>query len=179
MSCRRPKMKATKQRTSLTGSNSKPRSFRNWKGSTKITKRRFSCGIRMAFPSKKSARFWDVRRERQNHGSFMPPKNWRLDSALFIRTKARCYKMNATDKNCAEMQNLLIKKDFDELTERENFLIAEHVQHCEGCRAFQSALIQIQYSMQPGDDEPLAPDPAIRRNLRNRIQASKSSRRAS
>jgi hypothetical protein len=60
------------------------------------------------------------------------------------------------------------------LTEREDFLLAEHVQHCEGCRAFQSALIQIQYSMQPGDDEPLAPDPAIRRNLRNRMRVAET-----
>ncbi len=87
--------------------------------------------------------------------------------------------MNATNKNCADVQDLLIKKDFAELTEHERLALNEHLQQCEACRAFQQALLNVQQAIQPAAEEILVPNPAIRQNLRNRIRRAQPARHAS
>ncbi|MCI0697182.1 hypothetical protein L0337_34905 [candidate division KSB1 bacterium] len=87
--------------------------------------------------------------------------------------------MNATDKNCASVQDLLLKKDFTDLTEHESLMLTEHLQQCEACRAFQQVLLNVQQAIQPAADEMLVPNPAIRQNLRNRIRRAKPARHAS
>lgn len=87
--------------------------------------------------------------------------------------------MNATDKNCADVQDLLIKKDFAEITAHESLMLNEHLQQCQACRAFQQILLNVQQAMQPAAEEMLIPNPAIRQNLRNRLRRAQPARRAS
>ncbi len=87
--------------------------------------------------------------------------------------------MSATDKNCARAQDLLLKKDFDELTAHENLTLNEHLQQCEACRAFQQILLNMQQAIQPAAEEILVPDPVIHQNLRNRIRRAQPARHAS
>jgi predicted anti-sigma-YlaC factor YlaD len=84
--------------------------------------------------------------------------------------------MSATDKNCASVQDLLLKKDFADLTEHENLTLNEHLQQCETCRAFQQVLLNMQQAIQPAAEEMLIPNPAIRQNLRNRMRRAQPAR---
>ncbi len=84
--------------------------------------------------------------------------------------------MNATDKNCAIIQDLLIKKDFAELAAHENETLTGHLQQCEACRAFQQILLNVQQAIQSATEEILVPHPAIRQNLRNRLRRAKPTR---
>lgn len=84
--------------------------------------------------------------------------------------------MSATDKNCAGMQDLLIKKDFAELAAHESLTLNEHLQQCEVCRDFQQALLNVQQAIQPAAEEMLIPHPAIRQNLRNSIRRAQPAR---
>lgn len=84
--------------------------------------------------------------------------------------------MSATNKNCAGVQDLLIKKDFAKLATQENLTLNAHLQQCEACRAFQQALLNVQQAIQPDAEENLLPHPAIRQNLRNRIRHAQPAR---
>ncbi len=82
-------------------------------------------------------------------------------------------------RNCVEVQDLLIKRDFAELAVPESMALTEHLQECEACRAFQNVLLKMQQAIQPAAVESLAPDPAIRQNLRNSIHLAQPARHAS
>jgi hypothetical protein len=81
--------------------------------------------------------------------------------------------MNATDKNCAAIHDLLVKKDFAELAAHESEMLTEHLQQCEACRAFQQVLLNVQQAIQPAAEEILLPNPAIHQNLRSRLRRTK------
>jgi predicted anti-sigma-YlaC factor YlaD len=87
--------------------------------------------------------------------------------------------MRVTDKNCASVQELLLKKDFADLTEHESLMLTEHLQQCESCRALEQVLLKMQQAMQPVADEILVPNPAIRQDLRNRIRRTQPARHTS
>lgn len=84
--------------------------------------------------------------------------------------------MSATDKKCVRMQDLLIKKNFVQLTAPESLMLTEHLQQCEACRAFQQVLLNVQQAVQPTAEEILVPHPAIRQNLQDRIRRAQPAR---
>jgi len=73
--------------------------------------------------------------------------------------------------NCDDIEQLLIKKDIDELTPDENLLVEKHLKICERCRSYQSTLSSMQNSMQISSEKKLVPDPAIRQNILQRMKA--------
>jgi hypothetical protein len=72
--------------------------------------------------------------------------------------------------NCDDIEQLLIKKNIDELTPDENLLVEKHLKFCERCRGYQSTLLSLQDSMQICSEEKLIPDPAIHQNIIQRMK---------
>jgi hypothetical protein len=81
---------------------------------------------------------------------------------------------NAPDVNCDGIEQLLIKKSLEKLTDQENRLIQEHLRSCDGCRNYQSALLRLKNSMQINMEDKLVPHPAIRRTLIQRMRDLRS-----
>jgi hypothetical protein len=75
--------------------------------------------------------------------------------------------------NCDDIEQLLIKKSIDGLCEDESHFIQEHLKSCGRCKNFQDALLNLQDSMQVGRIDKLAPDPAIREKVIQRIKSLK------
>ena len=73
---------------------------------------------------------------------------------------------------CDEIEFLLIKRNFDELTMKESLLVEEHLENCDSCRSYQKTLSNLQDSMKVST-ETLAPDPAIRKRVIKRMEALK------
>ena len=71
---------------------------------------------------------------------------------------------------CDEIEFLLVKKNFDELTAQENLLVGAHLKSCDSCRRYQKTLSNLQESMKVGADK-LVPDPAVRENIIQRMEA--------
>ncbi|MGB2768107.1 MAG: hypothetical protein WBC88_00070 [Candidatus Zixiibacteriota bacterium] len=76
---------------------------------------------------------------------------------------------------CHEIEFLLIKKNFDELTSQESLLVEGHLESCDSCRSYQKTLSNLQDSMKV-KTEKLAPDPAIRESIIQRMEALKPER---
>jgi hypothetical protein len=79
-------------------------------------------------------------------------------------------KDNKNGLACDAAQELLIKKDFDALAEQEAFALAEHLQQCGSCVAFQTNLADINKFIRVSAAENLAPDPTIREQVRSKIK---------
>ncbi len=79
-------------------------------------------------------------------------------------------KDNKNGLACDAAQELLIKKDFESLAEAEAFALTEHLQRCGHCVAFQTNLANINQFIRVSAAENLAPDPAIREHVRNKIK---------
>ena len=71
---------------------------------------------------------------------------------------------------CDDVEFLLIKRNFDELTGQESLLVEEHLKRCDSCRGYQKHLSSLQESLRIGADK-LVPDPAIRENVTQRMEA--------
>ena len=80
---------------------------------------------------------------------------------------------NAPDVNCDSIEQLLIKKSLEELSDEENRLIQEHLRSCDQCRSYQSALLRLKDSMQISAEDKLAPDPSIRETVIKRMKSLK------
>ena len=74
------------------------------------------------------------------------------------------------NRKCDEIERLLIKRGFDELTQQESLLLEDHLRSCDSCRCYQNALSNLQDSMRIGTEK-LAPDPAIRESIIRRMEA--------
>jgi len=85
--------------------------------------------------------------------------------------------MNMKDKKnglaCDAAQELLIKKDFASLAKDEIFALAEHLQQCGHCVAFQNNLENLHNLIHAAAPESLAPDPAIREYVRSKIKSQR------
>ena len=73
---------------------------------------------------------------------------------------------------CDEIEFLLIKRNFDELTMKESLLVEEHLENCSSCRSYQKTLSNLQESMKVSTER-LAPEPAIRKNIIQQMEALK------
>jgi predicted anti-sigma-YlaC factor YlaD len=84
--------------------------------------------------------------------------------------------MKRSDENrnmkCDEIEFLLVRENFDELTGQENLLVEEHLKSCDSCRSYQKTLSNLQDSMRIGAER-LTPDPAIRERVIERMEALK------
>lgn len=76
---------------------------------------------------------------------------------------------------CDEIEFLLIKKNFDELTRQESLLVEKHLKSCDSCQSYQKTLSNLQESMRIGTEK-LAPDPAIRESIIQRMEALRPER---
>ena len=83
--------------------------------------------------------------------------------------------MKKTNENfstqCDEVERLLIKKDVGGLTPDEDLRLKNHLELCERCRSYQSALSNVRNSVQIDSEKKLLPDPAIRQNIIRRMKA--------
>jgi len=75
--------------------------------------------------------------------------------------------------DCDGIEQLLIKKSLEELTDQENRLIQKHLRSCDVCRSYQSALLKLKDSMQISAEDKLAPDPSIRETVIKRMRSLK------
>jgi hypothetical protein len=80
---------------------------------------------------------------------------------------------NAPLVNCDGIEQLLIKKSLEELSDEENWLIQEHLRSCDRCRSYQSALLKLKDSMQISAEDKLAPDLSIRETVIKRMKSLK------
>jgi hypothetical protein len=76
--------------------------------------------------------------------------------------------------NCDEIERLLIQRHFDEITQNQSLLVEEHLKSCDQCRSYQKILLSLQESMQIDAEDKLAPDPAIRQNIVQRMKTVKA-----
>lgn len=75
--------------------------------------------------------------------------------------------------NCDDIEQLLIQKSIDGLSEDESRFIQEHLKSCGRCKSFQNALLNLQDSMQDGRIDKLVPDPAIREKVIQKMRSLK------
>jgi anti-sigma factor RsiW len=73
--------------------------------------------------------------------------------------------------NCDDVEQLLIKRIFDELSQDENLLAEKHLKSCDRCRSYQKTLLNLQNSMRVGVGEKVTPDPVIRENIIRQMKA--------
>lgn len=74
---------------------------------------------------------------------------------------------------CAEIEELLIKKSFENLADSEKNVLKEHLKLCDQCRIFEKTLMKIHGSLELAGENVLIPNPAIWDSLVNRIKATK------
>jgi len=74
---------------------------------------------------------------------------------------------------CEDIEGLLIRQNFEDLTGNEKSLLQEHVKTCNQCRNYQHHLMNFQNSMAISKKSQLRPDPVIRQTLMDRMNALK------
>ncbi|UCE04558.1 MAG: hypothetical protein JSW07_13120 [bacterium] len=74
---------------------------------------------------------------------------------------------------CEDIEELLIRQNFEDLTGNEKSLLQEHVKTCNQCRNYQHQLVNFQNSMTISQKSPLRPDPGIRQTVMDRMNALK------
>jgi hypothetical protein len=77
---------------------------------------------------------------------------------------------------CDAVEELLIKQNFESLSENENAMLQNHLKNCKHCQNYQNQLVFIQKSMSVSQKSQLKPDPAIRQSLMDRMNAVKHKR---
>jgi hypothetical protein len=84
--------------------------------------------------------------------------------------------MRKTHNTCSSIEDLLVKSSLEILTEQESRLVHEHLQSCGRCQAYRRTVLEIQNAVQIPAQATLLPDPAIRLNLLQRMEARHSQR---
>jgi hypothetical protein len=74
---------------------------------------------------------------------------------------------------CDAVEELLIKQNFERLSEDENTVLQNHLKTCNHCQNYQNQFASLQSSIKISEKSPLKPDPAIRQSLLNRMEALK------
>jgi hypothetical protein len=74
---------------------------------------------------------------------------------------------------CEAVEELLIKQNFERLSEDENTLLQNHLKTCKHCQNYQNQFASLQSSIRIKEKSPLKPDPGIRQILLNRMEALK------
>lgn len=74
--------------------------------------------------------------------------------------------------NCAQAEEMLIRKGFDDLTDQEGALLMGHLQSCEHCREVQGVVMKMQDSLSISRETLLMPDPEIRQAVRGRMKSA-------
>lgn len=76
---------------------------------------------------------------------------------------------------CVQIMNLLVQKDSDELTNREQERIQKHIETCPSCRAFSEGIETLFTSFAVDPRSPLKPEPKIRKIAMARLRRKKLS----
>lgn len=74
---------------------------------------------------------------------------------------------------CDAVEELLIKQNFESLSEDKNTLLQNHLKNCKHCQDYQNQLASLPSSITISEKSLLKPDPAIRQSLLNRMKALK------
>lgn len=72
--------------------------------------------------------------------------------------------------NCEDVELLLSKRLADELTEDEKQVVDTHLKSCNRCLSYERILLSLQESVQIKSEEKLAPHPAIRQHIIQRMK---------
>jgi hypothetical protein len=80
--------------------------------------------------------------------------------------------MSENKTSCADVEDLLIRKGFEPLTDRESRLLMEHLQACERCRSLQNLTIRTQTLLDISSETGLTPDPSIAQAVRRRMRSA-------
>jgi hypothetical protein len=76
---------------------------------------------------------------------------------------------------CVQIMHLLVHKDSDEFTDKEQERILKHIETCPSCRAFQEDIEELFTSFAVDPRSPLKPNPKIRKKALARLRRTKSS----
>ena len=82
--------------------------------------------------------------------------------------------MKTAKIKCSDIENLLIKKNMDQITKAEKILLQQHLNSCQNCRNFASVVIKLLSSMRVDERSELLPDPAIRQNIQKYMKTEKA-----
>jgi hypothetical protein len=75
--------------------------------------------------------------------------------------------------SCDEIEQLLVDRTCDRLTEEEERLLQEHLAICAHCREYQTSLEDVVKAVKPQEKGNLVPNPAIRENILKRMEMPK------
>ena len=76
---------------------------------------------------------------------------------------------------CADIEQILIKKNFENLNNEQKKSLENHLLSCEDCQKYQRILSNLKYSMKIDAKEKMQPDPKIRQTVITQINKSKAS----
>ena len=78
------------------------------------------------------------------------------------------------NRNCADIEDLLVRQSLGQVTDREGSKLDEHLQSCKRCRAYQHTLMEISHAMDISPEARLIPNPEIRHRIKKRMKAVRS-----
>jgi hypothetical protein len=75
--------------------------------------------------------------------------------------------------SCDQIEQLLVNRTCDRLTEEEERLLRQHLAICARCREYQTALDEVVRAVKPQEERSLLPNPVIRENILKRMKMLK------
>lgn len=66
---------------------------------------------------------------------------------------------------CEEIEELLIRQNFEQLIEEEIYILQGHLKNCNRCQRYQEQLAMLNNSIIINRNSPLTPNPVIRQNI--------------
>jgi len=78
--------------------------------------------------------------------------------------------------NCSKIEELIIKRNIEELSDSEVDTLEDHLSTCNSCRSFETSLQRINQEMQVEENETLTPSPAIREKILPQMRVREKSK---
>ncbi len=78
--------------------------------------------------------------------------------------------------NCSDIEDLIIRRDLNEVTDSESKLLNEHVKSCQKCNAFQNTVSKIKNNMTVPSHSGLIPAPEIYHIAVSKMKKKKQNR---
>lgn len=70
---------------------------------------------------------------------------------------------------CKNVENILIKQNIENITEKEQQLVEEHLQSCQECKKYEYILLKIKNTLTAVHQEALIPDTRIKKKITKKI----------
>ena len=83
----------------------------------------------------------------------------------------RCKEMKYDKKllSCEDVENILIKQNIENITEKEQQLIENHLISCEKCKKYEYVLLKLKNTLSAVHKDSLIPNPSIRKTLSRKM----------